>query len=100
MRVHLNSERPWWGQLSPPAHNGLLSQKTGTFKDQFFQALSQVNQMQREADHLAGRMAAGEVDDLSQVMLATEKAKLSMLMTLRIRNQALDAYKEIMRMQV
>ena len=100
MKIHPSHQKVWWGELNSVRQRGSRDDQVTGFKDQFFRALSEVNQTQLHADRMAEHLAAGEVEDLSQVMLATEKANLSMLLTLRMRNQALDAYKEIMRMQV
>jgi len=45
-------------------------------------------------------MVGGEAVDLHEVMVAVEKAKTSFDLLMEIRNKALDAYREIMRMQV
>lgn len=42
----------------------------------------------------------GEVDDVHQVMLAMDRADLSFRMTLEVRNKLLEAYQEVMRLQV
>lgn len=64
------------------------------------QALNSVNQMQNEASQMAKLMAAGQIDDLHSVMIAGEKADLALQFTLQVRNKILDAYNEIMRMQI
>ena len=45
-------------------------------------------------------LAAGQVNDISQVVLASEKADIAMQLTLQVRNRVVDAYQEVMRMQV
>ncbi len=45
-------------------------------------------------------LAAGEVDDISQVVIAGQKAEIALQLTMQVRNRALSAYQELMRMQV
>jgi len=45
-------------------------------------------------------LLAGQSDDLSGLMLDSQKAELSLNLALQIRNKVIDAYNEIMRMQV
>lgn len=46
------------------------------------------------------QLAAGKSGDLHHVMLALEDAKLSFQLLVQVRNKLLDAYQEVMRMQV
>ncbi|HNW11945.1 MAG TPA: flagellar hook-basal body complex protein FliE, partial [Candidatus Rifleibacterium sp.] len=53
----------------------------------------------RHADFLLTQDAVlGRVENLHDVMIAAEKAKTAMNLTLEVRSKALEAYKEIMRM--
>jgi len=40
------------------------------------------------------------VDDISQVVIAGQKAEIALQLTMQVRNRALSAYQELMRMQV
>ncbi len=97
MRIVPQSDSRWWGHLQGVSTRPA---EQNAFKDRFMSALNQVNQAQLDADGAAVRLATGEGNDLSEVMIATEKANLSLLLATRVRNQAIDAYREIMRMQV
>lgn len=63
-------------------------------------ALNQVNDLQQSADTASLGLASGKVQDLSTVMVALEKASLSMSMTVAVRDKVLDAYNQVMRMQM
>ena len=63
-------------------------------------ALSEVNQLQLESDRQNKLLAAGEISDISQVVVAGQKAEIALQLTLQMRNRAMSAYQEIMRMQV
>lgn len=71
-----------------------------SFKKVFSNALHKVNNLQKNSDIMSEKLALGEVDNVHQVMIASQKAKLSLDLTLKIRNKVVDAYKKIMRMQV
>ena len=63
-------------------------------------ALKEVNNLQIESDRQNALLAAGRVEDISQVVVAAQKADLALQLTLQLRNKATQAYQEIMRMQV
>jgi flagellar hook-basal body complex protein FliE len=63
-------------------------------------AINQVNDEQIKADQLTEKLVKGENVDLHQVMIASQKASISLQLTLEIRNKVIEAYQEMMRMQV
>lgn len=63
-------------------------------------AIKEVNNLQQVADQTAVKLATGDVEDVHKAMLAMNKAKLAFDFTLQVRNKVVDAYQEIMRMQV
>lgn len=71
-----------------------------SFADQLARALDQVNALQLDADRQAELLATGELKDLHTVVLAAQKAELALQLTVQLRNKALEAYQEIIRMQV
>lgn len=79
---------------------GRTSGDGASFGDSLTNALRQVNELQLQAEDLSRALAAGQAADLHQVMLAAEKANLALQFTLQIRNKVIEAYQEIMRIQV
>ncbi|MGI6707449.1 MAG: flagellar hook-basal body complex protein FliE [Clostridia bacterium] len=71
-----------------------------SFKDALKDALEQVNELDRQSRKDNLDLAAGTVDDLHSVMINAEKADLALQLTIQMRNKILDAYNEIMRMQI
>lgn len=63
-------------------------------------ALAKVEQAQQDAADAAQRLATGEIQDIAEVTIASEKATLALQLTVQVRNKVLEAYQEIMRMQV
>jgi len=53
-----------------------------------------------EANALAQQMATGELTDVHTFTVAAEKAALAVELTVAIRDRALTAYQEVMRMQL
>lgn len=64
------------------------------------EALGTLTQLQQEADALSLQLAAGEPVELHDVMLAQERASLGMQLALQVRNKLVEAYQDIMRMQL
>jgi flagellar hook-basal body complex protein FliE len=76
------------------------SQGQASFSEVLGRALDEVNRMEMDANHKAERMAAGLEPDFHTVMIAAEKADLAFQLTVQVRNKVLEAYQDIMRMQV
>jgi flagellar hook-basal body complex protein FliE len=66
----------------------------------FTNGLKQVEQSLNQADQLGQQLAAGQLSDVHVYMAAASKAQLAVQMTVAIRDRAVEAYQEIMRMQV
>ncbi len=62
--------------------------------------LNDVNTQQVNMDTAIEQMFTGEVDNLHDVMLTISKADLSFRLFMEVRNKAIDAYREVMRMQL
>jgi len=71
-----------------------------SFGEFLTQALGEVNKLQNDSANATFDLAAGKLQDVSQVTIATEKATIAMQLTMQVRNKMIDAYQEVMRMQV
>jgi len=76
------------------------SSATEGFTQIFGDAISKVSDLQKQSDMAIGKLATGESKGLHEVMIAMEKSSISFQFLTQVRNKALDAYHEIMRMQV
>lgn len=76
--------------------------KTGntSFSDVINDALNKVNDLQIESSKKTEELITGASDDIHSAMIAGSKAELALQMTLQVRNKVMDAYKEIMNMQM
>ena len=82
--------------------NSLLGdmQPNGGFADILTEALSNASAADTTDKLSSLELLIGQNDDLSGLMLDMQKAELSLNLALQIRNKVVDAYNEIMRMQV
>ncbi len=76
------------------------SSDTKTFGDFLQDSIGKVNAMQNDADVAMQKLASGESKDLHETLLAVEKAEISFKAMNQVRSKVIDAYKEIMRMQI
>lgn len=70
------------------------------FADTLNQAIQNVNQLQKSADKGMQDLATGRTENVADVMIATEKADIALKLMVQVRNKIIDAYQEIMKMQV
>ncbi len=64
------------------------------------EAINHVNETQNASDKMTEKLVRGENVDLHEVMISAEKSSVTLLTTIEIRNKVVEAYQEIMRMQV
>ncbi len=91
--------------LSGTPKSGLSSAAGGAngdlaFGDLLKQALQEVNQASAQAEDEARNLMTGESADMHTAMLAVQKADLSFQMMMAVRSKLIDAYREVMRMQM
>jgi len=84
-------------QITAANENQIAS---GSFMEYLNNALKSVDQMQKEAAAGAQKLALGDEEYLHNTILAYEKASLALQLTLEIRNRIVEAYQEIMRIQM
>ena len=91
-------------QMSARSHLGETTvadtQPVKSFGEFLVDALKQANELELESEKLNAALAAGRIEDISQVVVASQKAEIALQLTLQLRNRATQAYQEIMRMQV
>jgi flagellar hook-basal body complex protein FliE len=71
-----------------------------SFSDILGQALGDANKLQLDATQASNNLVTGKIQDVSEVVVATQKATMALQLTMQVRNKILDAYQEVMRMQV
>lgn len=91
------------GRLANPEQTGqtnLSNSAPANFGQMLNNALDHLTQTENAANEAVTRLAAGDDIELHQVMLTMQEADLSFQLALQIRNKLVEAYQEVMRMQV
>ncbi|MBT6717832.1 MAG: flagellar hook-basal body complex protein FliE [Nitrospina sp.] len=71
-----------------------------SFADTLAQSLDKVNTLQKEADVAIQDFVTGDTRNIHETMLAVGKADLAFRLTMQVRNKMVEAYQEVMRLQV
>ncbi len=71
-----------------------------SFKEALEKITKDVNNLQKNAEESAQKLVSGDVENIHQVMVAMEEANTSFRLMMEMRNKIMEAYKEIMKMQV
>ncbi|MEK6554660.1 MAG: flagellar hook-basal body complex protein FliE [Bdellovibrionota bacterium] len=94
------------GRTSSEIRNTELNKEAGatgdvqSFADTLKSAVNSVNELSQEANVQMQKLATGETKNIPEVMIASEKASVAFKLMLQVRNKVIDAYQEIMKMQV
>ncbi|MCB0357944.1 MAG: flagellar hook-basal body complex protein FliE [Bdellovibrionales bacterium] len=94
------------GQTSSQIRKEKMENAAGTtevaasFADTLNKAVAEVNQLQKVADTKMQQLATGENKNIPDVMIAVEKADIALKLMVQVRNKVIEAYQEIMKMQV
>lgn len=70
------------------------------FGEMLNQSIEKVNELQLQADHAAKEAIAGRNKNIHETMLMMEKADMSFRLMMQVRNKVIEAYREIMKIQV
>jgi flagellar hook-basal body complex protein FliE len=102
------SDRPAGGvsdaPLAPPTGGQRAIEGPGAAASSFSRllndAVGQIDRLQKGADANIQKLATGQPVDMHDVTISTEQANLSFQLGLQVRNKLIEAYQEVMRMQV
>lgn len=94
----MGSSTPTAGGLSPSGANGRID--GGSFANVLRDAIQETNALQVEANRKAEDLATGKTTNITDVMMSVEKADIALRLMTQVRNKIVDAYQEIMKMQV
>jgi flagellar hook-basal body complex protein FliE len=87
--------------ITPPASTTAPAKTTGAgFGETISKALQAVSDAEASADMVAQDLASGGDSSVQDLMVAMSKASLSVDLLVQVRNRAVEAYQEIMRMQI
>lgn len=98
-----NNSTTQLGRLAPinlkPTTSIRETQGVG-FADMLKNAISNVEGLEKESARMGKLLASGKIDNLHDVVIAGQKASIAVELTVQVRNKAVEAYQEVMRMQV
>lgn len=73
---------------------------TKSFGDFLQDSIGKVNSLQQDANVAMEKLASGESQNLHETLLAVEKADMAFRTMNQVRTKVIDAYREIMKMQI
>jgi|SRR5690606_1969716 len=86
-------------KLESPSKNKITPHEVQQkFSQALNDAIHKVNEAQVQSDIATEKLINGQADNLHDVMIAAEKAAITLQVTLEIRNKVIEAYQEVMRM--
>ena len=71
---------------------------TVSFEELLSASMKRVNSLQQESNVMVNRLATGDVDDISEVVLASSRAEIALRLFMELRNKFVDAYQQLSRM--
>jgi flagellar hook-basal body complex protein FliE len=97
----LSIERQPLRQMNRLGNSAGASQVQGpSFSDYLTEQINRVNSTVVNADQKVADVTTGRSRNLHEMMVALNKADLSLKMLQQVRNKAVDAYQELMRMSL
>ena len=88
------------GRILPPSDIFKEKKKGEDFAQILKEALDKVNSMQKKAEKMTDDFAKGKISNIHDVIIEAEKASIALRLTVEVRNRIVEAYREIMRMQL
>jgi flagellar hook-basal body complex protein FliE len=85
--------------IEAPGINGTEG-GTKSFGEFLQDSIGKVNSLQNEANVAMEKLASGESQNLHETLLAVEKADIAFRTMNQVRTKVIDAYREIMKMQI
>lgn len=88
------------GQILPMKIDEEIKKRSSDFESLMRDFLTDVNNELLSAKDIEKQISEGKVENLQDALYLIEKADISFRLLTEIRNKALEAYQEIMRMQI
>ena len=96
---------PIRGNLLPPilgtqSQNSKVQENEGAFGKILTGKIEEINKLKSDADDAITKVEFSDSGSIHEAIIAMEKASISFKTMLQVRNKMLEAYQEVMRMQV
>lgn len=79
---------------SPKTTNGF------DFKKTLIDEVNKINDAEKESNRLDKALITGEIENIHEAMIAGQKAEITLDYAVQVKNKAVEAYKEILRIQL
>ncbi len=99
IRSSVDPLKPLTG-IEPKKAEGDKSAGGTSFGSVLNDAIQDINKLQNDADTAIAKVQLEDASSIHDAMIALEKAGISFQVMMQVRNKILDAYQEVMRMQV
>jgi flagellar hook-basal body complex protein FliE len=86
--------------MMDPALGPAAAAQQGGFSQMVTKGLDEVNQKLLSTQTDLQKLAVGDVQNLHQVMINLEEARMSFQLLMQVRNRVLEAYQDVMKMSV
>lgn len=97
----VSSVRPFPVSIPEETVTGQKQQaSSSSFAEVLAGAIRELNSSQLRAEEAVQKFLTGEIQDVHDVIIVLEEAKLTMQLAVEVRNKVIEAYQEMMRMQV
>jgi len=83
-----------------PGESGKAGENKGSFGEVLKDKIGEINKLQLDADAAIAKVELSDSGSVHEAMIALEKANISFRTMMQVRNKILEAYQEVMRMQV
>jgi len=80
--------------------NRVPEKESISFRNVLLNEIYKVSDLEKAADAVTNDFITGKTDSIHSVLIAAEKASIALQLMIEVRNKVIDAYNEIMRMQV
>lgn len=87
-------------QKEPKLTNTTPYEAQNSFASVLKKTIEEINTTQQDSGAMTQKLVLGEDVDLHNVMIASQKASVTLQATMEVRNKAVEAYQEIMRMNM
>lgn len=71
-----------------------------SFSDFLKESINNIDALEKDVQEYDYKIATGEMENIHEAMIAAQNADIGLQLTMQVRNKVLDAYREIMRMQI
>lgn len=88
------------GSVPPVVAQALSPARAGEFRSTLERAIQTVEGARQDAGREVDRFVSGEDEEVHRMVLATQRSELTFELFLQVRNKVVQAYQEVMRMQM